>query len=84
MYPKFQNVPKVGTWFENKPSGNPAARAAKWFSFIAANQPITKAMSTCVSRDEQTSESQGCQMVYFHTKNLILGILWKALEWKIL
>jgi hypothetical protein len=27
---------------------------------------------------------QGCQMVYFHTKNPNLGILWWALEWKTL
>jgi hypothetical protein len=27
---------------------------------------------------------QGCQMVYFKTKNLKLGIFWRALEWKML
>jgi hypothetical protein len=27
---------------------------------------------------------QGCQMVYFKTKNLNLGIFWRALEWKML
>jgi hypothetical protein len=27
---------------------------------------------------------QGCQLVYFHTKNPTLGIVWRALEWKIL
>jgi hypothetical protein len=28
--------------------------------------------------------AQGCQMVYFHTKNPNLGIFWRALEFKIL
>jgi hypothetical protein len=27
---------------------------------------------------------QGCQMKYFNTKNAILGIFWRALEWKML
>jgi hypothetical protein len=29
-------------------------------------------------------ESQGCQMLHFHTKNTNLGISWRALEWKML
>jgi hypothetical protein len=27
---------------------------------------------------------QGCQMVYFKTKNPYLGKFWKALDWKLL
>jgi hypothetical protein len=27
---------------------------------------------------------QGCQMIYFHTKNPNLGTFWRALEWKML
>jgi hypothetical protein len=27
---------------------------------------------------------QGCQMVYFQTKNTNLGKIWRALEWKML
>jgi hypothetical protein len=27
---------------------------------------------------------QGCQMVYFHSKNPNLGIFWRTLEWKML
>jgi hypothetical protein len=27
---------------------------------------------------------QGCQMVYFQTKNINLGQFWRALEWKML
>jgi hypothetical protein len=30
------------------------------------------------------ANNQGYQMVYLHTKNSNLGILWKALEWKML
>jgi hypothetical protein len=29
-----------------------------------------------------TSPNQGCQMVYFETKNPNLDIFWRALEWK--
>jgi hypothetical protein len=29
-------------------------------------------------------QNQGCQMVYFNTKNPNLGIFWRALEWKML
>jgi hypothetical protein len=29
-------------------------------------------------------ERQGCQMVYFQTKNPNLGKFWRALEWKML
>jgi hypothetical protein len=29
-------------------------------------------------------EHQGCQMVYFHTKNPSLGTFWRALELKML
>jgi hypothetical protein len=28
--------------------------------------------------------TQGCQLVYFHTKNPNLGIFWRALEWNLL
>jgi hypothetical protein len=28
--------------------------------------------------------TQGCQMVYFHTKKSQLGYFWRALEWKML
>jgi hypothetical protein len=37
------------------------------------------------SQDENSrprKPEQGCQMVYFHTKNLNLGIFWRALEWE--
>jgi hypothetical protein len=27
---------------------------------------------------------QGCQMVYFNTKNPNLGIFWRVVEWKML
>jgi hypothetical protein len=30
------------------------------------------------------ASDQGCQMVYFKTKNPNLGIFWSALEWKML
>jgi hypothetical protein len=30
------------------------------------------------------SAGQGCQMIYFKTKNTNLGIFWRALEWKML
>jgi hypothetical protein len=29
-------------------------------------------------------EKQGCQMVYFQTKDPNLGKIWRALEWKML
>jgi hypothetical protein len=35
------------------------------------------------SADRRTV-AQGCQMVYFQTKNSNFGILYQALEWKIL
>jgi hypothetical protein len=31
-----------------------------------------------------SGSSQGCQMVYFQTKNTNLGKFWRALQWKIL
>jgi hypothetical protein len=31
-----------------------------------------------------TTMSQGCQMVYFQTKNHNWGNIWRALEWKML
>jgi hypothetical protein len=31
-----------------------------------------------------TDPKQGCQMVYFQTKNPNLGKFWRALEWKML
>jgi hypothetical protein len=30
----------------------------------------------------QTASGQGCQMVYFQTKNPNLGRFWRALDWK--
>jgi hypothetical protein len=35
-------------------------------------------------RCENTAENQGCQMVYFQTKNLNLGKYCRALDWKML
>jgi hypothetical protein len=32
----------------------------------------------------KTERNQGCQMVYFQTKNRNLGKLWRALQWKML
>jgi hypothetical protein len=33
---------------------------------------------------ENSTRVQGCQMVYFETKNPYLGTFWRALEWKML
>jgi hypothetical protein len=33
------------------------------------------------SASDQIVVRQGCQMVYFHTKNPSLGIFWRVLEW---
>jgi hypothetical protein len=36
----------------------------------------------CPSKLPDRCRWHGCQMVYFLTKNPILGIFWRALEWK--
>jgi hypothetical protein len=33
---------------------------------------------------ERGGDKQGCQMVYFQTKNINLGNFWRALDWKML
>jgi hypothetical protein len=35
-------------------------------------------------RDEWRCPEQGCQMVYFQTKNSNFGKFWRALDWKVL
>jgi hypothetical protein len=35
-------------------------------------------------RPDPRKVDQGCQMVYFQTKNSNLGRFWRALEWKLL
>jgi hypothetical protein len=36
------------------------------------------------SSDQNFTQTQGCQMVCFQTKNLNLGKFWRALDWKML
>jgi hypothetical protein len=49
----------------------------KWKSWLP-NRTICGFVSTVGQCD------QGCQMVYFNTKNINLGIFWRDLMWKIL
>jgi hypothetical protein len=37
-----------------------------------------------VKKSPKMLPNQGCQMVYFKTKNPHLGTIWRALEWKML
>jgi hypothetical protein len=39
-------------------------------------------LETKVAEHPDRAEKQGCQMVYFQTKNSNLGKIWGALEWK--
>jgi hypothetical protein len=41
---------------------------------------FNRAHDTCL----YTLSIQGCQMVYFQTKNTNLGTLWRVLEWEML
>jgi hypothetical protein len=48
----FQNLPKMGFLFENKPSGNPASYFINVFSFV-----LLKQLATRVSEVAAFSES---------------------------
>jgi hypothetical protein len=58
--------------------GNPIFRS--WKVPADVNEPSHA--KTCCKSCSDTRVGQGCQMVYFHTKNSSLGIFKKALEWK--
>jgi hypothetical protein len=40
--------------------------------------------SRCHLAENDQAETQGCQIVYFCTKNPNAGIFWRTLEWKML
>jgi hypothetical protein len=44
--------------------------------------PSGKKPSMVVLRRDGRRRNQGCQMVYFQTKNPVLGKFWRALDWK--
>jgi hypothetical protein len=47
------------------------------------SQPILPSKPILNLKERKTAQpEQGCQMVYFHTKNTYLGKFWSALEWK--
>jgi hypothetical protein len=59
----------------------------KVFFQIAAFHPIWShwtESSAVGTKKSFPAEKQGCQIIYFQTKNPNLGKFWMALEWKML
>jgi hypothetical protein len=54
-----------------------------WSSFSILLIPLSAMKMVATNQIRQTA-NQGCQMVYFQTKNLNLGKSWRALAWKML
>jgi hypothetical protein len=74
----------VGFWLS---SGNPGACSQIKGKFLGASSIKYYVIRNCdLGKADiidlcQTSNSQGCQMVYFQTKNPNLGKIWRVFEW---
>jgi hypothetical protein len=89
---KFTQIGIFG--FKNVPFGNPACNTTK--SFLKQNicfyieeqhctlPPTTHSAIIANASAVGLAPDQGCQMVYFQTKNTSLGKFWRALQWKML
>jgi hypothetical protein len=66
----LQNLKTWDFWFENMPSGNPGPKVI----FLAFRSGLSAPVCS----------RQGCQMVYFQTKNPFFGKFWRVLQLKML
>jgi hypothetical protein len=85
--------PNLEFWFEKRPSGNPGEEGCQHFrtnrqATSALFQRGEKKVFDSFDRSDHLVHKpvilkQGCQMVYFQTKNHKFGTFEKALVWKI-